>query len=298
MEDVKALPSKESRRQSRRRIYALLYKENLRMGLSYGSRGFLSAGPTAPKHDDGDYTMTYCVKHHQKEQRNPVVVPDNNGDKDKEDNTTAFPKGLPIADMSYLADLQDLFPSCEIYYKVQSCCGMSSFLIVLTFGKEYPIASLSFCEDDKVDLPPLPPRTLFGMRLSGHKQLYLESLHVHPFFRRKGVGTRLMGFFFKIALERQRGVRYTWYLGLDGQESEASIFHAKVLGRLGLAFEGNSVAFPFEYLSKKISSLDLQPKPFSDEEKISFCSGDHVFDQVLDMGIHIHGLQLYDQPIE
>lgn len=263
------------------------------MGLSYGSRGFLSAGLTAPKRDDGDYTMTYCVKHSQKEQRNPVVVPDNNGDKDKEDNTTAFPKGLPIADMSYLADLQDLFPSCEIYYKVQSCGGTISFLIVLTFGKEYPIAALNLSEDDDT-----LTGKLFERGLSNHKKLYLGSLHVHPFFRRKGVGTRLMGFFFKIALERQRGVRYTWYLGLDGQESEASIFHAKVLGRLGLAFEGNSVAFPFEYLSKKISSLDLQPKPFSDEEKFSFCSGDHVFDQVLDMGIHIHGLQLYDQPIE
>lgn len=188
-----------------------------------------------------------------------------------------------------------MFPGCEIYYKVQSCGRTSDFFLVLTFGKEYPIAHLKLSEDDDA-----AAGTLFERGLSNHKQLYLASLHVHRLFRRKGVGERLMHFSYYTALKRKRGLRYVWHLrgGIckDAEASEASIFHAKVLDRLGLPFDGSSVAFPFEYLYKNISSfsLDLQPKPFSDKEKTSFCSGEDMFDQVIDMGMQIPGLQLYD----
>lgn len=218
------------------------------------------------------------------------------GKKEKIEEKAAVAKGLPLDKdfMPNLEVLQLMFPGCEIYYKVQSCGRTSHFLLVLTFGKEYPIARLTLSEDDDA-----ATGTLFKRGLSNHKQLYLASLRVHRLLRRKGVGERLMHFSYYIALKRKRGLRYIWHLrgGIckDAEASKASIFHAKVLDRLGLPFDGNSVAFPFEFLLKNISSsLDLQPKPFSDEEKTSFCSGEDVFDQVLDMKMRLPGLQLYD----
>jgi len=201
--------------------------------------------------------------------------------------------GLSIRETSYLRVFQDLFPECNLHYKVQGPEEGICLKVVLTFAEGFPIAVVVISEDDK-EFSFSSPRTLFGQGLSKHKQLFLDAVHVHQLFRRKGVATRLLLFCYHMALDRKRGLRYNWYLGVDGEASEASLFHTKLLTDLDLPFEGNSVAFSFEQLAEKLSSLELEPKLFSDEEKPTFSFADDTFDQVLDMAIRTFGLKLYD----